>query len=114
MLLMVIAGITIGAIVGSSINSFSDDLPFYQQRLLALKDHRITDSGVIVIKSQQYRSQERNRVAAIERLVELIRSVAVVPKARRATRPSKRSKQKRVDQKVKRGQIKRLRGKVDY
>lgn len=88
---------------------------FYKLRLLKLKDRRISKEGVIIIKAQQYRTQEKNRVAACERLIELIKSVAVVHKARRATKPSKSSQKKRVDNKTQRGKIKSLRGKVkDY
>ena len=84
----------------------------YKERLLALSDHRITNDGVVIIKSQEYRSQDKNRTAAIERLMALIRSVTVTPKKRRATKPSRASRKKRVDNKTRRGQLKRLRGKV--
>ena len=88
---------------------------FYKHRLLKLKDRRISKEGVIVIKAQQYRSQEKNRDAALQRLQELIRSVAVTHKKRRPTKPTKGSKQKRMDQKTRRGKIKASRGKVtDY
>lgn len=87
---------------------------FYKERLLALRDARISSDGVIVIKAQRYRTQEKNREDALARLATLIRSVAVNPKKRVATKPSKRSQQKRMDSKAKRGQTKRLRGKVDY
>jgi len=85
---------------------------FYKQRLLALDDQRITRDGVIVIKAQQYRSQEKNRAAALERLQALIRSVAVVRKKRVATRPTKAAKQRRLDTKTRRGRDKLLRGRV--
>ena len=89
---------------------------FYKHRLLKLKDQRINKEGVIIIKAQQYRSQEKNREAALQRLQELIRSVAVTQKKRRPTKPTKGSKQKRLDQKTRRGKIKVSRGKVkqDY
>jgi len=88
---------------------------FYKSRLLKLKDHRITKDGVIIIKAQQYRSQEKNRDAALQRLQELIQSVAVSQKQRRPTKPTKASKQKRLEQKTRRGKIKAGRGKVtDY
>jgi len=88
---------------------------FYKHRLLKLQDHRISKEGVIIIKAQQYRSQEKNREAALQRLQELIRSVAVTQKKRRPTKPTKGSKQKRLDQKTRRGKIKVSRGKVtDY
>ena len=85
---------------------------FYKDRLLKLKDHRITRDGVIVMKSQQYRSQEKNREAALERLVELIRSVAVTPKSRKPTKPTRAAKEKRVDEKTRRGKNKLLRRKI--
>ena len=81
-------------------------------RLLALKDHRITRDGVVVIKAQQHRSQEMNRAAAIARLHELAQSVAAPPKTRRPTRPTRASKVRRVEAKTQRGRIKALRGKV--
>ena len=85
----------------------------YKERLLALKDSRITDDGVIVIKGQQFRTQLKNRDDALTRLAELIRSVTVEKKPRRATKPSKSSQQKRVDSKKKQGQTKALRRRVD-
>lgn len=87
---------------------------FYKQRLLDLKDHRITKDGIIVIKSQEHRSQELNRQAALDRLVSLIRSATVIQKARRATKPSRSSQNKRMDKKTKHGKNKSLRGKVNY
>ncbi|MEO1590982.1 MAG: alternative ribosome rescue aminoacyl-tRNA hydrolase ArfB, partial [Cyanobacteria bacterium J06632_22] len=71
----------------------------YKERLLKLKDKRLTKDGVIVIKSQQHRSQERNKEAAIARLKAMIQAAMVTPKRRRATRPSKVARQKRLDQK---------------
>ena len=88
--------------------------PFYKERLLALRDSRITGEGVIVIKAQQYRTQEQNRADALERLAELIRSVAKVEKARRPTKPTLGSKKRRLEGKAKRGAIKAGRGKIDY
>jgi len=94
-------------------NIRASSLPdFYKERLLALKDKRITKDGVIVLKAQQFRTQEKNRAAAIERLVELIKSVAVVQKIRRATKPTKNAKLRRLTSKNKRGQVKALRAKV--
>lgn len=87
---------------------------FYQERLLALRDSRISSEGVIVIKAQQYRTQEQNRADALERLAELIRSVARVEKARRPTKPTLGSKKRRLEGKSKRGAIKAGRGKVDF
>ena len=85
---------------------------YYKERLLALDDRRITREGVIVIKAQQYRSQEKNRAAALARLQALIKSVAVVRKRRVATQPTKGSQQRRLDSKTKRGRVKSLRGSV--
>lgn len=85
---------------------------FYKTRLLQKKDHRITKDGVVIIKAQQHRSQEKNREAALRRLQALIRSSVIVAKNRKATRPTLTSQRKRVDSKVKRGGVKRLRGKV--
>lgn len=87
---------------------------FYKERLLALRDHRITREGVIIIKAQQYRTQEQNRADALERLIELIKSAVKVEKARRPTRPTLGSKTRRLESKSKRGTIKAGRGKVDY
>lgn len=85
---------------------------FYKERLLALKDQRINKEGVIVIKAQQFRTQEKNRADALERLIELIKSVNVVQKKRVATKPTRSAKRKRVDKKTQRGKVKALRGKV--
>lgn len=85
---------------------------FYKERLLALRDQRITSEGVIIIKAQQYRLQEQNRADALLRLQELIKSVAKVKKARRPTTATKSSQRKRLDSKTLRGKTKALRGKV--
>ena len=87
---------------------------FYRERLLALRDSRITAEGVVVIKAQQYRTLEQNCADALARLVELIRSVAKVEKKRRPTRPTRGSQQRRLDGKSQRGALKAGRGKVDY
>jgi ribosome-associated protein len=84
-----------------------------KSRLLTLSDHRITDDGVIVIKSQAHRTQERNRQAALSRLSELIASAMREPKRRIKTKPSRKAKQKRLDSKSKRGALKRSRRIVD-
>lgn len=84
----------------------------YKQRLLALKDHRITKEGVIVIKAQQYRTQEQNREDALNRLVDIIKTVTVQQKSRRPTKPTKGSQTRRLNSKAKKGQIKALRGRV--
>ena len=81
-------------------------------RLMALRDQRISSGGIIVIKAQQYRSLEKNRAEALLRLQELVTRAAHVPKPRRATKPTRASKTRRLDSKVKRGQIKALRGRV--
>jgi len=83
-----------------------------KQRLLALSDQRITADGVVVIKAQTTRSQEQNRQDAIERLQALVDSVAVLPKPRKATKPTRSSKLKRLDSKTTRGQVKKLRSRV--
>ncbi len=85
---------------------------FHKQRLLDLRDRRITKDGVIIIKAQQFRVQEKNREDALRRLQELIKNAAVARKARRPTRASKNSKQKRLDNKTQRGRLKALRGRV--
>jgi ribosome-associated protein len=87
---------------------------FYKQRLLDFKDQRISKDGVIVIKAQQYRSQDKNREDALERLLALIKKATATQKARRATKPTKGSQTRRMDSKTKRGQTKNLRGKVSY
>lgn len=85
---------------------------FYKQRLRNLKDHRISKDGVVVIKSQQYRSQEKNREAALVRLTELISSVARRQKTRIPTRIPRSVKRQRLDQKSKQAKVKNLRKKV--
>ena len=81
-------------------------------RLLALGDQRISDDGVIVIKAQRYRTQERNREDALARLQDLVDSAASVPRERKPTRPTRSSQRRRVDSKVRRGQIKAARRRV--
>src|SRR5450830_307320 len=88
--------------------------PFYKERLLALRDSRITSEGVIVIKAQQYRTQEQNRSDALERLVELILTATKVEKKRRPTKPTLGSKKRRLEGKSQRGAIKAGRGKIDF
>ncbi len=85
---------------------------FYKQRLLALRDHRITQDGVIIIKAQQYRSQEKNRQDALNRLQAMVRSAGVTRKKRIATKPGKVSRQKRLESKSRRAKTKESRGKV--
>lgn len=86
----------------------------YKQRLLALSDHRITKDGVVIIKAQQTRSQDKNKEAALLRLQSLIQQVSVTPKKRRATKPSKASKKRRMDSKTKHGRTKDMRRKVTH
>ncbi|MBC7619197.1 MAG: aminoacyl-tRNA hydrolase [Candidatus Saccharibacteria bacterium] len=83
-----------------------------KERLLALSDQRITVDGVVVIKAQTTRSQEQNRADAVNRLQALVDSVAVLPKPRKATKPTKSSQRKRLDTKTTRGDVKKLRGRV--
>lgn len=84
----------------------------FKERLLALHDNRITKDGVIIIKAQEFRSQEMNRGEALRRLKELVQSIAVLPTIRRATKPTRSSQRKRMDSKAKHGLTKSLRGKV--
>ena len=85
---------------------------FYKDRLLNLKDKRISKEGVLIIKAQKYRTQEKNRDDALQRLQEIIKSVARVQRARIATKPSRSAKTRRVDSKTRRGKSKKLRAKV--
>lgn len=86
---------------------------FYKERLLEITDHRITKDGIINIKSQESRSQEENKEAALERLRELIKSVTIIKKKRKPTKPTKNSQKRRMNSKTKHGNIKKMRGKVD-
>lgn len=83
---------------------------WYKARLCALKDHRISQAGVITIKAQQYRSQTQNRAEALTRLHALIQRVAIPRKTRKATKPTPGSQQRRLESKTKRGRLKVLRG----
>lgn len=84
--------------------------PLYKERLLNLGDSRITKDGIIIIKAQQHRTQEQNKADALDRLKALIKSVTVIPKKRKPTKPSKSAKKKRLDSKAKRSQLKSQRG----
>lgn len=84
-----------------------------KSRLLNLRDTRLTSDGCLVIKAQQFRTQEKNKEDGLVRLMEIIRQVTVERKSRKATRPSKAARAKRMDSKSKRGKIKALRKKVD-
>ena len=90
-------------------SSLPDDL---KQRVLEQRDTRISDDGVVVIKAQRFRSLEKNREDAIARLHTLVQAAAEVPRERRATRPTVSSQRKRVEEKVLRGKVKALRGRV--
>jgi ribosome-associated protein len=91
----------------------ASSLPDYlKQRLLKLQDQRITKDGVVVIKAQSFRTQEKNREEAVRRLQEMISSVAVLPRARRPTKPTRSSQQKRLEKKTLHGQTKAMRGKI--
>ena len=83
-----------------------------KSRLIERSDHRVTDDGIVIIKSQAYRSQDRNRAAALSRLTELLRSTLRVAKRRIPTRPGKKAKQRRLDTKSRRGALKQSRRKV--
>lgn len=87
---------------------------FYKEKLLALNDQRISKDGVIVIKAQQFRTHEKNKEDAFSRLQELIQSVAITHKKRKATKPIKGSKIRRLDSKTKQGRLKALRGNINY
>ena len=85
----------------------------FKARLLALRDQRITRDGVVMIKAQEFRSQDMNRGEALRRLKQLIQSIAVLPAVRHPTQPTRGSQKRRMDSKTRRGEIKRTRGKVN-
>lgn len=85
---------------------------YYKERLLAANHHLITSEGVVIIKAQEYRSQEMNREAALARLEALIRELTTVQKSRRATRPTRASKERRLSGKAQKSTVKSLRGKI--
>jgi ribosome-associated protein len=87
--------------------------PFYKEALLRLKDHRISEDGIVTIKAQQHRTQERNREDALERLRQLIHSVTIPRKARRPTKPTKASEHRRVERKKRQGRLKALRRRLE-
>ena len=86
---------------------------FYKEELLKLRDHRISEEGVITIKAQQHRTQERNREDALERLRSLIQSVAIPRKKRKPTKPTKGSQNRRIERKKRQGRLKQLRGTIE-
>ena len=92
-------------------SSLPDDV---KARLLALRDNRITQEGVLVIKAQQHRTQDMNRLDAFARLHELVNSVATPPRVRRATKPTYASKQRRLEGKSQRAEVKAARGRVQF
>ncbi len=103
--------------VSSAIQLFFDvtasSLPeFHKERLLRQQDQRITADGIIVIKSQEHRTREKNKEAALERLSELIRSAIVTPRKRKATKPTRSSQKKRLEGKTRRAKTKAMRGRV--
>ena len=94
-------------------NIVASSLPEHiKERLLAMRDSRITKDGVVVLKAQQSRSQEANKEDALRRLRELVDSIAVLPAVRRATKPTRASQRRRLDGKTRDGERKQLRGKV--
>lgn len=86
---------------------------FYKERLMAMNHHLITDEGTVVIKVSDHRSQEKNREEAMRKFVLLIRSATIQQKKRKATKPSRASKKRRLDSKKRRGEIKTMRRRVD-
>ena len=86
----------------------------YKEKLLKLKDRRVSKDGIIVIKAQQFRTQKKNKDDALTRLQDLIKKTAVTRKKRKPTKPSKASNEKRLDSKTRQGRLKALRSKVDY
>ncbi|WP_252145280.1 alternative ribosome rescue aminoacyl-tRNA hydrolase ArfB [Yokenella regensburgei] len=87
---------------------------YYKERLLEARHHLISDDGVIIIKAQEYRSQEMNREAAIARLVSMLQELTAVQKSRKATRPTRASKERRLTSKSQKSSVKALRGKVRH
>jgi len=87
---------------------------FYKEQLLKLRDRRINKDGIVVIKAQQYRTQEKNREDALKRLQLLVKSAAITQKKRKPTKPTKGSQKRRMESKTKRGRLKVMRGKVDH
>lgn len=87
---------------------------YYKERLLAASHHLISADGVIIIKAQEYRSQEMNREAAIARLMAVIQTLTTEQKSRRPTRPTRASKERRLNSKAQKSSVKSMRGKVRY
>src|SRR5450759_3912365 len=91
-------------------SSLPDD---YKEKLMQLADRRISGDGVVIIKAQRYRSQDKNREDALARLQALIISAGISPKKRMPTKPTRSSKKKRLESKTKRGELKTLRGRIE-
>jgi len=87
---------------------------FYKQKLLALRDSRISKEGVLVLKAQQYRTLEQNRQDALDRLLQLIKDATAIEKTRRPTKPTRSSQRKRMDSKTRHSRLKQLRKRTDY
>lgn len=85
----------------------------YKESLRKLSDQRITSEGIVIIKAQRFRSQEKNREDALDRLRDLVKAAGATRKRRKPTKPTRSSQKKRVDSKTKRGQLKSQRGRVD-
>ena len=85
----------------------------FKEKLVQLKDRRISSDGVVIIKAQRYRNQNKNREDALARLRDLIKNAAILPKTRTATKPTRASRKRRLESKTQRGELKTLRGKVD-
>lgn len=83
-------------------------------RLKGLADHRITKEGIIVIKAQRHRTQEKNKAEALLRLQQIVKKVLVRRRSRRPTRPSRTAVQRRLDRKIRKGRLKALRAKISY
>ncbi|EAT58790.1 alternative ribosome rescue aminoacyl-tRNA hydrolase ArfB [Chlorobium ferrooxidans] len=92
-------------------SSLSDE---HKERLLALKDRRVSKEGILIIKAQRYRTKEKNREDALQRLQSILESAAVIQKKRKETKPTGSSRQKRLESKEKRSAVKLLRGRIDW
>jgi len=86
----------------------------FKEKILSYRDQRISKDGIIIIKAQKFRSQEKNRADALERLKEIINAATTVQKTRKPTKPTRGSQKRRIDSKNKRGKVKSLRKKIDY
>lgn len=96
-------------------NIRASSLPLsYKEKLLQFKDHHITAEGIIIIKAQRFRTQEKNKEDARQRLLSIIQTAMIVQKKRRATKPTRNSQRRRMDSKAKQGKQKTLRRRVDY